>query len=58
MDVLPTLGTTKLFQTESISEGLLREGLLGQDGGHATRTLLAERWIKQGELLDLAKLFQ
>jgi hypothetical protein len=40
------LGTAKLFQAERISEGLLRERLLGQDGGYAAGTLIAERWIK------------
>ena len=39
-------------------EGLLGEGLFGQDSSQATRALVAEWWIEKRELLDLAELFQ
>ena len=54
-DVLPTLGTTELFQSQRFGESLLRKGLLGEHCGHPLGSLVAERWVKQDELLNLAE---
>jgi hypothetical protein len=52
------LGTTELLQSQRFGESLLGKGLLGEYGGHAVRSLVAERWVEEDELLDLAELFQ
>jgi hypothetical protein len=52
------LGTTELFQPQRVGESLLREGLLGEHGGHAIRALVAERRVEEHELLNLAEFFQ
>ena len=51
------MGTTELFQTKGFGESLLREGLLGEHCGHTIRSLFAEGWIEEDELLNLAEFF-
>ena len=56
--VLSTRGNTELVESEAGCESLLDEALLGQQGGNAMGSLVAEGWIEQSKLLDLTELVQ
>ena len=61
VDVVPyylSLGTTELIQAQDLGQRLLRQGLLGDDGGNPIRSFFPLGWIEQNELLDVLQLFE
>ena len=48
----------QLIQAQSFGQGLLSEGLFGQDRRNPVGAFLALGWVQQNELLNLTQLFQ
>ena len=47
-----------MFQAERFGESLLGKGLLGEHCGYTVRPLVAERWVEEDKLLNLAEFLQ